>query len=440
MPALRDFYEMLEQSQWWTPDRLAAWQRHQLQALLVHARATTPYYRFRLNKVLRPDGTVDWDNWHRIPIVRRSDVVEQFKSMLSMAPVQQHGALQDYQSSGSTGDPVTVRTTRWLMQTSQACTWRAHRWGNLDWSKTLVFTAAEDKSLTAGDDLGPWGPPWLPDAKRGRYIYSYYRTPFPDRFRIMLERGASYHATTAPAAGRLVEEARATNVQLHLDALLVRGGAVTDLLRKDLRETFGADVVEFYSSKECGAIAQRCPQGHGYHVNAETVFLEVVDAEGMPVAPGQAGRAVITPFASTALPLIRYDQGDIVVAGAECSCGRGLPVIESISGREANFFTHPDGRKLDRGLTQECRELIGAGQVQIAQVGPTDYEVRYTPRDWGVPRDEEKFARKFREIIFEDSSVTLVEMKEIPLSPAGKFLASVVEWRKEGSAGPNPPG
>ncbi|MEP7241816.1 MAG: hypothetical protein ABI697_13100, partial [Devosia sp.] len=151
------------------------------------------------------------------------------------------------------------------------------------------------------------------------------------------------------------------------------------------------------------------------------------------VAPGEAGRAVITPFASTAFPLIRYDQGDIVVAGSPCSCGRGLPVIESISGREANFFTHPDGRKLDRGLSQECRELIGAGQIQIAQVGPTNFEVRYTPRNWGVPRDEAKFAEKFRETIFEDASVTLVELPEIPLSAAGKFLASVIEWRPDGA-------
>lgn len=77
----------------------------------------------------------------------------------------------------------------------------------------------------------------------------------------------------------------------------------------------------------------RCPFGHGYHVNAEAVLLEVVDANGLPVPPGEPGRAVITPFASTALPLIRYDQGDIVIAGTTCECGRALPHLEAISGR-----------------------------------------------------------------------------------------------------------
>ncbi len=428
MPALRDFFEMLERSQWWSADQLVAWQRQQLQFLLHHARATSPYYRFRLNAVFRPDGSIDWDRWHKIPIIRRSDVMERFDSILSTAPPPQHGPLHDQQSSGSTGHPVKVRTTQWLVQTSLACNWRAHGWGGLDWSKTLFFTGDREKNRTLGQDIGQWGPPWLEDARRGHMLYSAYGTPFIDRLRVMADHRVNYHAATAPTAERLAEEARATGVRPHLEAFLLRGGAVSELLRSDLLETFGAKVVEFYSSKECGAIAQRCPEGPGYHVNAETVLLEVVDANGMPVRPGEAGRAVITPFTSTAFPLIRYDQGDIVVAGETCTCGRGLPVIASISGREAGFFTHPDGRKVDRGLTQECRELIGAGVVQIAQVGPTHFEVRYTPRDWGVPRDEARFAEKFRALLFEDSEVKLVEMPEIPLSPTGKFLASVVEW------------
>ena len=429
MPTLRDFSDLLDQSQWWPSEKIVAWQRQQLHSLLNHARASTPYYKFRLNRALRRDGTIDWDRWCEIPIVRRADVLEHFDAILSTAPPPEHGPYHDYQSSGSTGHPVKGRTTQWLVETSVACKWRAYQWAGLDWSRTMLSTSAVSPGRSIGEIVGPWGPPWLESAQRGRMIYSPYHTHFPDRLRLIEEYGASYHSTTAASAERLADIARAENAHIHLDSVLVRGGAVTDVLRSDLRETFGAETVEFYSSKECGAIAQRCPLGH-FHVSAETVLLEVVDAQGLPVAPGQAGRAVITPFASTAFPLIRYDQGDIVVAGAVCECGRGLPVIASISGREVNFFRHPDGRKLDRELTQECRELIGAGQIQVAQVGRTKFEVRYAPRNWGVARDEARFVQKFREIFFEEASVTLVEMKDIPLSPTGKFLASVVEWRE----------
>ena len=60
------------------------------------------------------------------------------------------------------------------------------------------------------------------------------------------------------------------------------------------------------------------------HVNAESVLVEVVDDAGRPVAPGQSGRVVVTPFGSTPMPLIRYDQGDIVVAGM-CMSVRTMP-------------------------------------------------------------------------------------------------------------------
>lgn len=428
MQSAREFYEMLDQSQWWPAEQLVAWQRRHLHLLLTHARATVPFYNFRLRNVVRANGSIDWDRWHDIPILTRADVMKHFDSLLSRAPIPEHGPFQDVQSSGSTGHPVTTRATRWLMDMGAACNWRTHQWAGLDWSKTLVTTIAPEEHLTVGDDLGPWGPPWLPASRRGRSLYTNYHTDFNERLELIGKTRATYLATTSFTAENLGRRARLLGSGVRLAAILARGGAVSDQLRAEMRETFGAETVEFYSSKEAGAIGARCPSGSGYHVNAETMLFEVVDDDGRPVAPGEKGRVVVTPFASTALPLIRYDQGDIVVAGSTCSCGRSLPHFHEISGRERVEFRHPDGRRRDAQLTQACYEMIGAGLVQIAQVGPRQFEVRYVPHNWGVPRNEAAFAQAFRELVFEDSEVTLVELPEMPASRAGKFRASVIEW------------
>lgn len=419
---------MLEESQRWPAERLVAWQRQHLQLLLNHARSTSPFYRFRLNKAFRPNGTIDWDRWHEIPILTRPDVMAHFDRLVSRSPIAAHGPSQDVQSSGSTGHPVTVRPNRWLMEMSAACNWRSQVWAGLDWSKTLVTTIGPEDHLSLGDDLGPWGPPWLPQSKRGRTLYTHYHSDFNDRLTLLAESGAAYHATTSFTAENLGRRARLLGSTVRLEAILARGGAVTEQLRAEMRETFGAEVVESYSSKEAGAIAARCPSGTGYHVNAEAMLFEVVDDEGLPVAPGEKGRAVVTPFASTALPLIRYDQGDVVVAGSGCGCGRTLPTFLEIAGRERIEFRHPDGRRRDAQLPRAGYEMIGAGLAQIAQVGPRQFEVRYVRHDWGVPRDEAGFAALFRELVFEDSEVRLVELSEAPMSRAGKFLAAVVEW------------
>jgi phenylacetate-CoA ligase len=44
------------------------------------------------------------------------------------------------------------------------------------------------------------------------------------------------------------------------------------------------------------------------------------------------------------MPLIRYDIGDVAVAGERCRCGRSLPVISQILGRVRNLARLPDGR------------------------------------------------------------------------------------------------
>lgn len=79
-------------------------------------------------------------------------------------------------------------------------------------------------------------------------------------------------------------------------------------------------------------------------------------------------------------------------------------------------------------MPYESYQWIGAGRVQLAQVGPTDFEVRYTRKDWNVPRDEAAFIRTFRELFFDDANLTFVELEAFPTSATGKFLASVVEW------------
>jgi phenylacetate-CoA ligase len=419
---------MLGESQWWPAEKLHAWQRQHLRLLLNHARESSPFYKFRLNKVFLPSGDIDWDRWHEIPIVTRGDVLKQHEALLSRSPIPGHGPFQDVQSSGSTGHPVTVRVTGWLMNMTAACNWRAQQWAGLDWSKGILSTEAMDAQREEGENMGTWGPPWLAETQHGRRIYSHYGTEHDLRLKLMRDQSASYHASSAFSAGMTAERALETGFEVQLDAVLARGGAVTDQLRSVIHRAFGCKVVELYSSKECGAIAHPCPDGEGYHINAESLLLEVVDERGWPVAPGQSGRAVVTPFASTGMPLIRYDQGDIVVAGNRCSCGRCLPSIASISGRERASFIHPDGRKINRDLPFESYQLIGAGQVQVAQVGPTDYQVRYTPRNWNVPRDEAAFIKTFRELYFDDANLTFVELAEILPTPAGKFMANVVEW------------
>jgi phenylacetate-CoA ligase len=100
-----------------------------------------------------------------------------------------------------------------------------------------------------------------------------------------------------------------------------------------------------YSAKEVGYIALQCPERDVYHVQSENVLVEIVDEDNRPCAPGQAGRVLLTALHKFAMPLIRYEIGDYAVPGEACTCGRGLPTIREIRGRERNMMHLPNGEK-----------------------------------------------------------------------------------------------
>lgn len=426
---LHRFYQGLLESQWWSVDKLQALQRRHLTSLLVHARASSPYYRYRLDAVFRPNGAILWDKWSEIPIVKRADLSNNFNTMLSRAPVKVHGPFKDLSTSGSTGDPVTVRVTSWMGDMVAACNWRAQKWHDVDWSRTLVNRVSSDApGMREGDVTGPWGPPWDKVAARGNAVFLPKTSGFAD----VLDAIGRHRDCYAVAGSNFVLELVALNKpqRFRVKGFLVKGEAVSAHHREAAASSFGASLLELYSSKECGPIAHPCPLNpQVFHINDEALLLEIVDERGQPCRPGVAGRVVLTPFAATALPLIRYDQGDIAIAGQSCSCGRGLSVIQGILGRQYDAYMHPDGRRLLPIIQLGAlRPLISAKRWQVAQVGPNRYVVRLPP---GVAYNEggfAEFAAKAKEVLFGDGEITFERDFVFSADMAGKFKEYVNEW------------
>jgi phenylacetate-CoA ligase len=103
--------------------------------------------------------------------------------------------------------------------------------------------------------------------------------------------------------------------------------------------------VDRYSSVEFGMIALQCPEHNHLHVIVPNVHLEVVDEKNNPVPIGEPGRVLITGLHTFAMPMIRYEQGDIVTLGKTCDTGITWPVIESVHGRVRSYIDGPDGER-----------------------------------------------------------------------------------------------
>jgi phenylacetate-coenzyme A ligase PaaK-like adenylate-forming protein len=423
-----DWYKLLLESQWWPPERIVHYQREILFSAVSHARATSPYYRFRLNPLFRQDGSIEWNRWAEIPILSRADLSNHYDNILSRNPPNEHGPFGLARSSGSTGHPVTVKSTQRQLDISQAAYWRSHLWSSLDWSKTLLkrhYVGIE--GTKSGDQLGPWGPPWLSRSKRGRSFYACDCTD-AELLELAYKIRPDYVFIYTGSIDVLAELAKRDGRPLRLEAFLSRGEAISAATRQQADEVFGAKIIDLYSSQECGALAHPCPEGHGLHVNEEAALVEILRDDGTAAAPGEEGRVIVTPFWQTATPLIRYDHGDRAVAGGVCPCGRGLKLLTSILGRVHHAFRHPDGRVVFGARVGNMRSLISASRWQIAQTGPVHFEVRYVSPQVATPEQQAEFLSIFRTSIFEDATLSFTRVADFTFSRSGKFQEYSNEW------------
>jgi phenylacetate-CoA ligase len=428
----RAFYDMLMESQFWSPLQLRDYQRSQLSQLLRHARKNTRFYQDRLDGVFTALGDIDWDRWEEIPVVRRSDMIEHREAMLARELPKGHGQSGTISSSGSTGQPIQITGNSLTMLAAKANRWRAHCWHGLDWSATYVARYGHDPASAApeGQPLGRWGPPWDEAARRGNVIKLHSDASMGENVDLLRRSGARYYSTGPKTLHVVALEAERLGIEINLHYVLSHGERMTEADRAACSRIFGAKSFEHYSSKEGAQIAYPCPVGAGLHINAESVLVEIVDAAGRAVPHGSSGRIVVTPFVSTAQPLIRYEQGDIGRFGPPCSCGRGLPVLAAVEGRTIAIFTHPDGRQIATMLDEAARIALGCSFWQIAQVGPLQFEIRYVPKNWDFVCDYATATALFRGNFFEDAEVTFVPVQDIPYTASGKYIEYVNEWAR----------
>lgn len=182
-----------------------------------------------------------------------------------------------------------------------------------------------------------------------------------------------------------------------------------------------------YSCSEVGFIAYRCPYEPDYmHINAINVGVEVLNAEDRPCAEGERGRIVVTDWFNQATPFIRYDIGDMAIAG-RCPCGQiPYPSLRRVLGKVRGFLKGLDGQpRVFANIGAELKQYEGLRQYQIVQDALNRLTVRYVANTGCDTADVEAFlATKLTAFIGFEPSFCFIQEKEILREANGKFYAT----------------
>jgi len=312
--------------------RLREHQWRRLRALLdaIYAAPGNAFWRAAWARagVSGPGDLKTWDDFQRLPLSRKSDVVEDqvahppFGTNLTY-PLERY--VRVHQTSGTTGAPL-----RWL-DTQASWDWWAHCW----------------RYVLAGAGLGPADRIYFPFSFglfigfwagfEGARVLGALAIPgggadSPTRLAAMQALGATALVCTPSYALHLAETGRERGVDVA--ALTVRAtvhagepGAGIPAVRARIEAHWGARAFDHAGMTEMGAYGYECAAQAGLHVNESEFIAEVLDpATG---APAREGELVLTNLGRLGSPVIRYRTGDRVrLADAPCACGRTFRRLE----------------------------------------------------------------------------------------------------------------
>jgi phenylacetate-CoA ligase len=190
--------------------------------------------------------------------------------------------------------------------------------------------------------------------------------------------------------------------------------------REVIEAAFGCPVLDWYGATEFIANITQCEQG-SYHIKHEYGVVELVDETGRPVPADEPGLLVGTGLNNHAMPLFRYQVGDLAVAGrGSCPCGRAGRLIESIVGRTEDVVVTPEGRYITR-LDFIFKAIDTVREAQLVQERVDELRVRVVAEPGFGSGDEAAIVRALQGRLGDRMDIRVERVAAIPRLPSGKF-------------------
>lgn len=353
----------LEDSQWWSVQRIRDLQLQKLQTILHHAYASSPFYRQRFNKIgVNPGDVETLEDLKVVPVLEKSDLAP-----LAATTVRsrfKRGPWDTRMTAGSTGTPSVVYADRVASASCLAARYRALSWYGIEaGSKEVRF----------------WGRPTTKSRVRQRIkdlllnrlridSHAMFEGRIAATYGKIARFSPNYFYGYSSMIIRFAEFLTCSNAwprQLNLQAAIFTSETSLPFERMKVGKVLDCPTVNEYGCSEVDIISFSCPEG-GNHIVAENVYVEILPRSDSPSDPGEV---VITDLNNTLMPLIRYRIGDISqYAVDECPCGRGLPCLAEISGRIQDVYivTSAGHRIHTQSIAYIFEELVQEG-VKVNQ-------------------------------------------------------------------------
>jgi len=429
-----EYLRALEQSQWLTPAELHELQLRRLTEQLDYSYREVPYYHRLFDQIgLRAAQIHSLVDFGRLPHLDKS-LIRIYAADLQ--PKTKLPGTQKMSTGGSTGTPATVYVDRERAAFTDAVRMRAHRWFGVD---------------TGVREIALWGSPIELGRQnvlrniRDRFVNSCFLAAFNmgekqlGEYAAFIERYRPAKMYGYASAFYLLAEYlkdKNWRAPSELKVIFATAEPLYDFQRRLVEKVFNCAVAMEYGARDAGLLANECPNG-GFHIPAEGILIEIdaPDSTGL-------GEIVVTNLYSKAMPIIRYRTGDVGrLLGGACSCGRGLPRLESVEGRRTDFLVTPSGRMVHAlSVIYPLRESPSVKCFQVIQETIHRIVVRIVPNGALPPNEAQALSQKLQSAVGAGVEITIDCVSQIPVAASGKHryvISEVADQAIQGLSAPN---
>ena len=419
-----DFYSRLIDNDALSKIDLEEIQKEKITKIMRYAFVNTPYYRNALNeKQISMKDLKDPNAIEAFPILTKKIIQENFNELIN--PLVDLNNFTLARSGGSTGEPTKVRRDLTAMAYTHAATWRANQWmgwrigepwmwlwGRLSTTKSSWKSKVLNIYKTVATQEAFFNVHRLDKNK----IHAFVRAMRWFRPKVI----EGYTNAFYQLCLLLKDE------NLRMPPLLGIATTAETLYpeqRKLIEDVLGCRIFNRYASSEVGLIASECSAHEGLHIAMENVYLECIREDGVPAAPGQIGKILITDLNNLSMPLIRYDLSDVgIVSPDPCSCGRPYTCLEKVIGRESDVLKLP-GNKIvfPDDLAEIFYPINEVKQFQVIQDAPSKVSVYLVlERRKDFDRLKPGILKFLKEALGKETDIELRCVDNIPILPSGK--------------------
>jgi len=422
----KSYYKWLMETQWLSVKELEEIQNEQLIKLIEHAYQNVPYYTKLFQKLgITPDDIQKRECLKLLPILTKDDIRLNFNDLIAknhkdFKPILKH-------TSGSTGEPLKYYIDKNLDALTKAAVRRHWAWCGIGLHDTVaVFRGSliedfkEEKKMLVkqiGNDY---------------HFSTFEMTPnvMNDYVGVINKKQPEIIRGYPSSLEILANHINQHGLKVHSPKVIhTSSEVVLSHQRKQIEKAFMAPLFDWYGHGESTVCAGECEKHNGLHLNLEfglTEFIKSKETEQMV----NVFNIISTSLWNFSMPLIRYDTEDLCETSNEkCECGRDLPLIKKLYGRQSDIITGINGIRVSPSSFVHYWKNVVAARISDIKYAQIVQEESHLIRIKLVGKQKESNEKIIKDEITNllgNSDIEFQYLKDIPTGQKWRFTVSNV--------------